>query len=809
MFAAWRVAVVLSARNLTSPAFASFIADAKAAESSQERMKRAIQGVHTAATIAFAGAGVALSAFVVHGLAEAGQFELAMKNVAISTGAAGSQLRALQGMAIDLSGKTSQDVTQIAKEMAMAGKAGLTANQLQSMMPQIAAYADVQMRSHNVDPIEAVKEAVQEAHLFQAYGYKQQQFHGKQTTDLQAMLEYMNELSFVQPEGMQKVVTQSAYFVPIARALGATMDQSMDLLGLMGQTGFLRGKGGTGLAQVVNSAINTTELTASRSAKKTEALRGLGIINADGSPAYVDRQGHIQLQAMLDHLAKVAENTNPAHYQQMLNAAMTANGARMTAVMTSPAAQEQLIRLRAKMHNIPKIQEAQNEYLGQFSVSLNTLRTNVNTAIAALFLPLAQRLTPVIRELAARVMDFAKWVYAHPGLGLDITLVIIGAAAASFAVAGGLALRQLWLLNGALLTLAGSARAAAAAEDLQAGSNLLSGASGGGKLGKFFKWILGGEIIAPFAKSVWTTFTDLASKLRIGLLGDVRRIPGSNIGRVIADKGWMGGSKITSFMMDLGERLGPLALRFAALVPWVARLAIVIGEVGSKFIPIVGWVLLVAQAMQFFHQNPAAIGWWVGQIQGWITFKLMPGIWNAVVFGSGKIWGAFTALMMGIWNVVSGFAKSTVGGVMALLHGDFAGAAAQFAQPGQGLANGAVYAWKGMMDDFSKFNNSFEAGMTQQQLSAMGVNLSGFNGVTPGAKFAASYSASKATANQVSPSVNNTLNGGINITIKDSPNAKNTARAVVNEINQRIPFASKAAGGGSNTPWMPTIPRPL
>jgi uncharacterized membrane protein len=502
LFAAWRVAVVLSARNLTGPAFATFISQANAAEHSTQKLQRSISQLRTTAAVGFTMAGAALGGFVAQGLHEAGKFELAMKNVQIATGASASQMRLLQRQAISLSGATSQDVTQIGREQAVAASSGLTTKQVLDMMPQIAAYADVQMRAHGQDPVKAVKEAIQEAHLLRAYGSKQESFRGNKVTDLQAMLEYMNQISFAQPEEQGKIITQSGYFAVQARQLGMSIQQIMDVIATMGQTGLLKGKGGTGMAQLINGVINTVALTGHRQRAKTEALRGLGVIDANGKPMYVDDKGHIIFTKMLDHLIKVSDHTKPNVFQQMLKAAFGENGGRFAAVIANRDTREQMVKTRTKMAHIPTIHDAQEGYLNQFLVSLNTLRTNITTAMASLFLPLAQRLTPYVRRIAAEVMRFAQYMFDHPDLGLKVSVGIIGGAVGALGTGVAMAAGQVWALVRAVNTLAAAAGRAAIAEDAEAASKaglLVPGGAGRGaanvaKVGvmeRVGKWVLG------------------------------------------------------------------------------------------------------------------------------------------------------------------------------------------------------------------------------------------------------------------------------------------------------------------------------
>jgi len=532
-------------------------------------MKRALNQVRGAAAISFAAAGVAMSGFVAHGLNEAGKFELAMKNVQIATGASAAQMRQLQRQAITLSGATSQDVTQIAREQARAASSGLTTDQVMKMMPQIAAYADVQMRAHGQDPILAVKEAIQEAHLLRAYGDKKETFRGNKVTDLQAMLEYMNQISFAQPEEQGKIITQSGYFAVQARQLGMSIQQIMDVIATMGQTGLLKGKGGTGMAQLINGVINTVALTGHRQKAQTEGLRGLGIIGPNGKPVYVDDKGHIIFTKMLDHLIKVSDHTKPNVFYQMLKAAFHENGGRFAAVIANRETRDQMDKTRSKMAHIPTIKDSQEQYLEQFLVSIQLLRTNISTALATLFLPLAQRLTPYIRKVANEVMVFAQYMFDHPDLGLKVSLGLIGAAALSFGSAATIAMRQVYTLVASLRTLAAAAAETAAVNNVSAGASLVGGrggaaASAAGKVGimeRIGGWVL--KVADFFTAGLASVFVKVASWLIAGR------------GFIALSNGFLSLAIKTAASGGALARLTPLlwaaavaAERFAGLVKW-------------------------------------------------------------------------------------------------------------------------------------------------------------------------------------------------------------------------------------------------
>ena len=719
-------------------------------------MKAALSSVQTVAAASFIAAGASLGDFVARGLDEAGKFELAMKNVAIATGATGDTLKGFQNMAIDLSGKTSQNATQIAQEIAMAASAGLSNAQLKVMGPQIAAYADVQMRAHGTDPVDAVSEAVQAAHLTRSYGNNETTFRGKKTTDLGAMLEFMNELSFSQPENMKRVVTQMGYFAPQGKALGLNLDNIMDTLTVMGQTGYLKGKGGAAFAQLLNGAINTVAVTAHKQSAKTEALMGLGVVDRTGKPIYVNSKGQLNWTAFSAHMRKMEENTNHAKLHAMLQAGFGVNGGRFADIAFNPDTEKQRLATRHKMDTmIPDIATEQKEYLALYNVAWNTLKTNTTNAIIGLFTPLMTQLTPYINELAASVSNFAQYFMSNPDLGLKVSLGLITGSVALVGAGTTMLVRQFLTLAGSINVLAASARAASAANAVSAGVN--DAAAAGDAMGV-------PAIIAGGAgkSGLWAGIKRLLTPILDGTL----------LAKAFTPTGF-GAAFGKGFAGDMFAGIANSLKIIATPLTFVAGLFVDIGTV------VAGIVAGSAGLVLFFAALAAGVAWVAthpfdfGKLLYNFDVGLRKGL--AIVFD-------------GIGNALKAALSATMNGI-GLLVGMIAGivTAVINAVRNPAAAGGAAVDW------MKTTGGSIEDWYRQLHAAANGFA----NPVVPLSTKGYSTGGPAAPGQPLGPSI-----GTLNINVTEAKDSKKTAEAVMKHITKTATFHKRASGGTRNTPYI-------
>jgi len=436
MFSAWRVAVVLSATNMTGGAFSSFLSSSYAAHTATSRLQHGIAQFSNAAAEGFAASAAAMGKFVADGIGHAENLQITMTNLYNSLGVAGEDVqRRLQGTALSLSGLTAQNVETIGREMLAAGQAGLNSQQLSGpLFQQIAKFADLAWRSKGENPVEAASSVVQLSHLMGAYD----------TQSMSDMVEHLNKLTQTTHASLKQVITQGRYFIPEARRLGLSIDDIFMATMYMGQTGFLSGRGGTGIQNTMKAMLNMGRENP-RTRTGLEALaaeRGLGLINSSGKNMFVDARGNLLLMPMLQHLEQVAQRERPDLYAQQIQAVFKTQPLALIEALTSRPAQEQALRNKQRMASMGSIESMFEELNKTFQQQMTMLKTNWDNILAVTFLPLVEALTPYVHEFAGELQRLAVFLAAHPKLGLLISVSAV--VAIGSAITGAVAL---WIVG--------------------------------------------------------------------------------------------------------------------------------------------------------------------------------------------------------------------------------------------------------------------------------------------------------------------------------------------------------------------------
>jgi TP901 family phage tail tape measure protein len=428
---AWRVFVTIRATNLGGAAFMQLGSQANAAEAKIARIRTSMLALRATvgAVMTYVGA-----AFIAHGVDAAAQLERAMTAVGVATGTTGKSLSALRSQVMQVSGVTAQSAITIAQEMATAASAGLNNPQrLAAAFSQIAKFADIQyMGPHAMDPVEAVRIGTQFAHLFRTY----------QGAPLQRMLDDVNRIMFVMPERIQNLLTQGRYFISDALAVGVSEPDIMQQLAIMGQTGFLRGKGGTGLDAVLRGSMASMNLTGFQRGKQVEGLRDLGILDFNNRFQFADAQGHLllnqlinQVVAQLDYFKYQDARTGQSRWYSDLVKAYGIQGARYLTNVATPAVQAQEARNRVAFGRIGTIEQIYEKYYSTFFMQWRRFVTNIKNITMDIFMPILPRLTPLFRSLAYTLGDIDKFLLAHPKAGMAVAISAFAATGASAAFA--------------------------------------------------------------------------------------------------------------------------------------------------------------------------------------------------------------------------------------------------------------------------------------------------------------------------------------------------------------------------------------
>jgi hypothetical protein len=497
-----------------------------------------------------------------------------------------------------------------------------------------------------------VSVGVQFAHYFQAYSEQSK-------VKLSTMLDKLNALMFTQPEDINKLLTQGKYFIPLATRLGMPVDQIMGFLASMGQTGFLRGKGGTGIQNTLLGAINVATMTSHLQGARLSALQDLGLIGPDKqSRKFLDASGNIDPQLLFGMLTAAGKNMESTRFIGDISNAFGKSATQFLSVFTGPAVQQQLTFIQQAMQRMGTVEKMFSDFFKDLIPQAQRFATNVFNILTNIARPVLPYLTKAFTGMANALGALGDWFAAHPKAGLA-TAIAGFVATAGFAA---YAAKQLWILNAAIDAIGATARA----------QSILNGAgpaAAGGMLGAAGRWIF-----SPIT-ATGAGIGALGAAIGKFLVGTAESRPGMQI--------YQGGlfSKIFSksfftVLGDVGAAFARLVAPLAAAGGWIVRLVPWIGEFGTKLIPVVGWIIAGAQALKYWMDHPFQIGEFIGKIVGWFKYHLIPDITTAVSSWVPKIVDFFkqlgpkilAGLQVGLYDV---FHPNMAGGFFDQLRADW------------------------------------------------------------------------------------------------------------------------------------------
>jgi TP901 family phage tail tape measure protein len=445
----WMISAVMRFSGNGGAYLSSLGAAAGAAEGKVDRVALAMTRLRDQTTM-LAGGLVGLGiAFSVYGIVQAAKFELAMTGVSAATGATTAQFARLKGMAMSVSGITAQSNVTIASEMAAAASSGLNdPKRLMAAFPQMAKAADVMWLSpKHIDPVGAVTAMAKFSHLFAAYSGK----------PLHEMVDRATRLMYTQPENLQAAVTQGRMFIGPALRYGVSMHDIFTQLNTMGQTGYLRGRGGSGLARYMEYLMGAESLTSHMSKVRRASMIDLGVFDSSGRNKFIDPRGNLELNKSIDYLYRLGVKMTGEHKQaefttDLMNAFL-AQGGRYISTITLPGVHDQVAKNELATAVVAPRGKAVDvlwkKYMGTTFAAWSKFVTNMNNVATDIFLPLLPEISGNLNNLADTLNNIGGWITANPDAAGRISKVIGALMAVSSLRFGlGMGMKALDLISG-------------------------------------------------------------------------------------------------------------------------------------------------------------------------------------------------------------------------------------------------------------------------------------------------------------------------------------------------------------------------
>ena len=599
------------------------------------------------AAIGAIAVGAALEFGIGKGIQKASELQSALKSLQVTTGVSNPTLDRIHDLALSVTGATSQSIQQILSEFQSGVRGGLTPGQLMgnngALFRKMAYFSDVLYRTPGLgtDPNESMYDIAKISHMLGAYSPKAM---GDVTEDIYAAMR-------TGPFELDKMVTQGKYFMSLFHNLGASNKDIIAMTSFMGQLGYMQGRGGTGMQAIALGLINAAQMTTSRQAKQKNALKDLGLIGPNGQSLYMSHErqadgtykNHWDVMGMMSHLVSFAKYHPAVTFAGLINSALGRIAVPLVSAASMGQAYEQFLKIYAEQQKLKRempIEKAQQELVyGTFKGASGLLKTNIESAIAEIFLPLTNTLIPYITKLASVFLQIAIFARQHPAAMLTATLT--AAATGLVLIVGGAAAlaRMSWVAYAGL-------RALSRMEGEQTVASAAAG--GGGLLGKLF----GGLAIGGWLKNAF-----------------------SGVGKYLLGEGFVANAGFGGHMIykagAIAEGLGGNLESNMAIRGFIMRVLPLIGaafsRVGASLIPLVGEVFMFITAIQLLKGHATNVGWVLGTMARWITHSFWPGVLWAFSAGFTNSKGSLSKMFTG--NVTDWF-RDAIDAYEAALHGE-------------------------------------------------------------------------------------------------------------------------------------------
>lgn len=361
------------------------------------------------------GAGATMAAPLLYAIDKAAQLQKQMIAVQIATRGTTDQMDAMRGVIEKVAGQTVFsiiDVSKMAKQIATG--TGLGAEQVQSLLPAYAKYADVQQLMKDTPYTQSINDAIRAA-------------HGAQHYDVASLTEYLNLLtkaSLIVPGSVSEVVRALGYFQGIAKtALGVSDQDAVLSVALANRLGFAGTRGGTNLAAAFTRTIPGVFGSGLLTGKSNEALADMHMIDAHGHAKVFENGKFSVLKWMgltsdfvarefAGHPEAVARQNIMKDFQR----AYGTNGGRMPAMMGSDQAITQWLQIAQQFKEYGGFEGMQQKFANEaVAQQYQNAVTNFQSAMAELGITLLPHVTVALKELNTHLGQVISWMSKNPG----------------------------------------------------------------------------------------------------------------------------------------------------------------------------------------------------------------------------------------------------------------------------------------------------------------------------------------------------------------------------------------------------------
>lgn len=355
---------------------------------SMEKIGKALSLKVTLPLVALGGAATKLNM----------DFDDSMRKVMATTNASAADFDKLKEKAKEMGAQTRYSASESAEAMNYMALAGWKTEQIIAGIPSV-----LNLAAASGEDLAMVSDIVTDG--LTAFG-KSAEYSNRFTDILAATAANANTNIGMLGEAFK-------YIGPAAGALGFSVEDTAQALGLMANAGIKASQGGTALRTIISGLVNPT----SQSQKAMDAL-GISVANADGT---IKPLGEI-MDVLRDRFAALTPE------QQAVYAGMIAGREGMSGLLTIVnAAEEDFTKLGSALENADGTAQRMSE---QMEGGLGGAMRSLRSATEGLMIEFGEILAPVMMKVAEVTQSVVRWFSGLSDTTKTVMVVIGGLAAA-------------------------------------------------------------------------------------------------------------------------------------------------------------------------------------------------------------------------------------------------------------------------------------------------------------------------------------------------------------------------------------------
>lgn len=385
--------------------------DAKKSVGDLEGNTKSMGDAAGTAGLALTGFGaLAVGAFALAVKASAA-FEKSLSEFKAVTGSTADQMDLIREKALQLGADTAFSAKEAADAMVELGKQGLSVAQI------LDGAADATTSLAAAGGIELPEAAGIAAAALNQFKLQAQ--------DLPGVADLLAGAANASATGVSELGHALSFVGPVAQAMGLSINDTVDALALLSNSGIDATKGGTALRAILSRLVPASKQAAS-------TMRELGIVTADGSNRFFDAQGNVK--SMRDIIDILNSSTSKLTAEQKLQALQTIFGTEALAAAnvmagTTGKSFDELAASIAKQKAADVAAERMNNLDGaleQLSGSLDTVLIKAGSQFQVGLTKIVQVITNIVNAIGKLNPEIQKW----------IGFIVAGGGAAALAVGG-------------------------------------------------------------------------------------------------------------------------------------------------------------------------------------------------------------------------------------------------------------------------------------------------------------------------------------------------------------------------------------